>query len=801
MRRFHTVANRTGASAWSVFMTILILLSLLVATGVVGAGYIYFKFARDLPDISALASYRPSLVTRVYDIRDELIAEYYVEKRILTPLEDVPQTLILATIAVEDSSFFEHHGINVEGIIRAMWANYQAGRVVQGGSSITQQVVKQLLLTSDRTMERKIKEAILSVQIDRSYSKNEILEIYLNQIYYGHGAYGVTAAAQTYFGKDLGDLTLAEMAMIAGLPKAPNNFSPYVSPARARDRRSHSLDRMANIGAITFAQQEEAYSADFNLVGRKKPTNLAPWFAEHVRRYLEKNYGAKDLYHGGLIVRTTLDLSLQKAADKAVRKGLEVTDRRLGYRGPLSHIDLALGEQPDWEELRPKQWGSDTTLDERYQPGTILKGLVLSVEKKAVHVGFEDAKGVIPIKEMKWAHEVNPAKNARWAAKVRDARKVLSPGDIIEARILPNPDATDGVLKLALEQYPAVQGALLAIDPKTGYILAMVGGYDASKSKFNRAIQARRQPGSSFKPIIYTAAMSKGVTPSTIILDSPIIFNRAVTEFKGWKPMNFEGKFFGPTTVREAVTHSRNVVTIKVLEKVGVKYTAEFARERFGFKSPLDENLSLALGASPVTLLEMVTAYSTLAARGMRPKPIFIRSVEDSDGFVLEENAPESQRVISESLAYIMTNIMTGVVREGTGRRVKQVITRPIAGKTGTTNNNIDAWFNGFTPDLVCGVWVGRDNNKPLGRLETGSRVAIPIWTDFMKVALADSPSYGFTPPADIVFVKIDRKSGLLTRAEGKGVIFESFIDGTQPTKFVPSVETPMEMLNSGGML
>ncbi len=781
------MADRSGGivRGFLFLLSSLVLLTALVGVG--GAVYVYAKYGHDLPDVTALRDYKPSLVTRVYDDSDSLVSEYYVEKRILTPLERIPQTLILATIAVEDSSFFEHHGLNLEGIVRAMYANFKAGRVVEGGSSITQQVAKQLLLTTERTFERKIKEAILSVMIDSNYSKNEILDIYLNHIYYGHGAYGVAAAALTYFGKRLDELSLAEIAMIASLPKAPTNYSPYNHPKRAKIRRSHSLTRMAAIGAITHAQREEAEKEEFDLAGAKKPVNNAPWFSEHVRRYIEKKYGAQALYRRGLIVRTTLDLDLQGYADKAVTEGLEETSRRLGYLGPVGRVDLESGEQIDYTALgQPEPSENSPSL---FIKGARLKGVALNVVKKRVTVGFRDGKGVIDLKQMEWAHPVNTKKNALWVAKIKDARKAIKPGDIVMVRVLSDKPDKTGAYPLALDQIPDVQSALLAIDPRNGYIKAMVGGYDPETSKFNRAIQAQRQAGSSFKPIVYTAALEKGLTPSSIIIDSPIIYDKALTKFKGWRPTNFEEKFFGPTTIREAVTHSRNVVTIKVLDKIGVKYTADFARERFGITSKLDENLSMGLGASPVTLLEMVTSYATLANMGVRPDPMFIKSVEDSDGNTLEEKKPAPTTVLSSSISYLMTNIMTGVVQEGTARRVARAIKRPIAGKTGTTNNNIDAWFIGFTPDLVCGVWVGRDDNKPIGRKETGSRAAIPTWISFMQRALDGKPVTDFTPPEDIVFVRIDKKTGLLTRNRDESSIFESFIDGAEPVEFLDNSE------------
>lgn len=763
-----------------------------LAAGAGAALFVYLKYSRDLPDISALEGYEPSQVTRIYDDAGALIAEYYIEKRILLPLEKIPLMLRVATIAVEDVSFYEHHGLNLEGIVRAMIANIRAGRVVQGGSSITQQVAKQLFLTPERTLARKIREAVLSIRIDREYTKNQILEIYLNHIYYGHGAYGVEAAAQTYFGKGAGELTLAEMAMIAGLPKAPSHYSPYNDPERARRRRAHALNRMVAVGAITKAQAEEAAAEPFRLAGRKRPTNKAPWFAEHVRRLLEDKYGATRLYRGGLIVRTTLDLALQRRAVEAVREGLEKNDKRLGFRGPVGHMDIESGLQPDWPGLNPRK----TEDEDIYKPGARLYGWVLSVDKDEVEIGFEDAAGVIPLKEMRWAHNADPGRNALWIPKVKDARGVLKPGDIVMTRVLEGEPGPYGALPLALDQEPAVQGALLAMDPRTGYVKAMVGGYDHETSKYNRAVQARRQAGSSFKPIIYTAALENGFTPASVIIDSPIIYDKALEGFKGWKPMNFEEKFFGPTTIREAVTHSRNVVTIKTLEKVGIRRAIEYAR-KFGIESRLEPNLSLALGAAPVSLLEMVRAYATLANGGERPEPIFIKSVETSDGVVLEKNEPKAERVISREAAYLMVNIMKNVVREGTARRVR--LGRPVAGKTGTTNNYQDAWFIGFTPNIACGVWTGRDDNDTMGKLETGARAAIPIWVDFMEYAVRGMPAFDFTVPENIVFERVDKQTGLLTRSTGEDAIFEAFVDGSQPVRYASEARASGNAAANGG--
>jgi penicillin-binding protein 1A len=418
--------------------------------------------------------------------------------------------------------------------------------------------------------------------------------------------------------------------------------------------------------------------------------------------------------------------------------------------------------------------------------------MVKEVRKKEVVVLLPERIGIIPLKKMDWAHPVNKKRDARWIGKIKDARKVLKPGDVIEAKT-GSGYVDNGAIPLSLWQEPAGQGALMLMEARTGFVRAMIGGYDHNKSKFNRAVQAKRQPGSSFKPLIYASAIDKGFTPATIVIDSPIIYNKALGQFKGWKPTNFEEKFFGPTTVREAMTHSRNVVTIKMLDKIGVGYAANFAARRFGIKAKLDRNLSLALGASPVSMLEMVTAYSTLANGGKRPSPIFITSIEDRKGNLLFHAEPQIKKVISPSTAYLTTNIMTGVVKRGTAVKVDRALKRPVAGKTGTTNNYIDAWFTGFTPDLVCSVWVGNDDNTSMGKRETGSRAAIPTWIAFMKNVLADRPIKDFDAPSDVIFVKIDRKSGKLARMGGGDKFFESFLDGTEPTEYETTGSTNTE--------
>ncbi|MDH4184502.1 MAG: PBP1A family penicillin-binding protein, partial [Nitrospinota bacterium] len=715
-----------------------------LAAGAVGYNF-YLKLTENLPDIEALRFYKPSLVTRIFDTNDTLVAEYYVERRILLPLDSIPEVLRRATIAVEDSAFLEHHGINWEGIIRAAWENFKAGRVVQGGSSITQQVTKALLLSSERTYKRKFREAILATKIERSYTKNEILEIYLNHIYYGEGAYGVEAAAQTYFGKSVNQLTIPEVAMIVGLPKAPSDYSPHGNLAKAVERRGHVLRRMLDTGVISKTQMEDALTSTIKLAPRAKPLNKAPWFSEHVRRFLEKKFSADGLYREGLTVRATMDLQWEEWAEEAMKTGLEAAAKRLGYRGAVGFVDVKNGKWPEWTKVNPER-GEFESAAEYYTPGRTLSGVALVVEKEKVIVGFEEAKGVITLENLKWAHPFDPDKDALWAGPLTSAKSAVKEGDIITTRILGAP-LEGGLLPLELFQEPLVQGALMAMDPKTGHVKAMVGGYDAKVTKFNRAVQAYRQPGSAFKPIIYTAALTKGYTPASVIIDSPIIFNRAITEFKGWKPVNFEEKFYGPTTLRTAITHSRNIVTIKLLEKITPEYVMELART-FGFQGNMDPNLSLALGSATVSLEELVAAYGALANLGSRPEPVYIKSIENRDGDILYKSEPVLREVAPPAVAYQMVSMMESVIQEGTGQSLKGMLKgRPLAGKTGTTNDYIDAWFMGYTPDVVCGVWTGRDDNLPIGKRETGSRMAIPIWGAFMEKVFAQSPVNDFQPP------------------------------------------------------
>ncbi|MDV2504451.1 MAG: PBP1A family penicillin-binding protein [bacterium] len=753
-------------------------LVLLVAGGA-GAAGVYAYFSRDLPDVRTLRDYRPSLITRVYDGNDELLTEFFIEKRYLVPLEQIPAILREATLAAEDRRFYSHHGLDFKGILRASLANLRAGGVVAGGSTITQQVAKTLFLTPQRTLARKIREAILALRIEGTFTKEEILELYLNNVYYGHGAYGVEAASKTLFGKPVAEVTLAESALIAGLVKAPAIYSPYFHRVRARSRRAHVLRLMLAGGFTSRAEMEEALEEPFALAGRRKWVHPAPYFVEHIRKKIEGTYGSTQLYRGGLQVYTTIQPRLQAAAEKALREGVLAVDKRRGWRGPLAKLTELPTEPLDWTALYEEAGRSP--VPEQFADGDLVVGVVLETEPKRTVVATPAGRGVIPFETMRWARPPNPSVDALWR-RINHPSAALAPGDLILVR-LGGWRPEKGLYALELHQEPLVQGALVALDPATGGILAMVGGYDFGSSQFNRAVQATRQPGSAFKPVIYGAAMEKGFTPASVIIDSPIIFTEG--DWQGaeqWKPVNFEEKFYGPTTLRTALVHSRNVVTVKLLKAVGVERLIAFAR-RLGITSPLTPDLSLALGSSGVSLVELTSAFAVYGNRGMRTRPFAVRKILDWEERVLEEHAPEQQRAIAPELAYLVTNLLQDVVRHGTGWRVR-ALGRPAAGKTGTTNDFNDAWFLGYTPQLVAGVWVGMDKKEPIGKNETGSRAASPIWLSFMRGALKGEPMATFPVPPGIVFTRVDPKSGLLARSGHEGAAFMPFVEGTEPTTY-----------------
>ncbi len=654
-------------SALLTFFLVLIVAVLLVT---VGGTITYYALTLDLPGIDALKDYRPSIASHVYDDNNELIDEFFLEDRKLVRIAEVPKMVVYAFVASEDSRFYQHQGLDIQGIFRAIFKNVEAGHIVQGGSTITQQVAKMMYLSPEKKYTRKLKEAILAYKIDNYLSKDEILNLYLNQIYLGHGTYGIESAALGYFGKSAKYLSLPEAAMLAGLPKAPNTYSPFLHYEKAKQRQIYVLTRMMEDGYISKEEMEKASAAPLRLRPIKPKDKVAAYFVENVRRYVQEKYGADVLYKEGLSIYTTLNLSAQKYARDAVEKGLtELEDR------------------------------------EKYQRGI-------------------------------------------------------------------------------------VQGALFCMDVKTGAIRAMVGGRDFNKSEFNRATQSSRQPGSAFKPLIYTAAFDKGFNPSSRFVDSPIALEDPSQEGGIWKPRNFDEKFMGPITMRTALVLSRNIVTVKILQEIGADYAASYAMN-MGITSPLVRTLSLALGVSGVTLQELVQAYDVLIDGGKKVTPYFIKKIVDRTGNVFEETKVQSEQVIDPRIAFLTTYVMQDVVISGTGTRVKS-IGRPVAAKTGTTNDNRDAWFIGSTPSLIAGVWVGFDQEASLGSQEVGGRAAAPIWLYFMEKVLQNTPVESFPTPEGIVFVKVNAKTG---QPSASGTLNEAFLEGATPKENAGSTNDEKEDL------
>jgi penicillin-binding protein 1A len=764
----HGVGSRIGR--------ILIMLVILLTTigGLTVTGY-YYYFQKNLPKITSLKDYLPLVITMVYSDDGRKIAEFYKERRVIVPLSKTPQILINAFVSAEDSRFFKHEGIDFFSVVRAMFKNIEAGAIVQGGSTITQQVTRSFFLTPERSYVRKIKEAILSYRIDKKFTKDEILFLYLNQIYLGHGAYGIGAAAENYFGKPVQKLNLAECAILAGLPQAPSKYSPFRFPERARKRQIYVLNRMLAEGYITNIQATEAINTKLDIKPKKNwYIEEAPWYTEHVRRYVENKYGTEALYKEGLKIYTAVNIEMQRIAREEIDNGLRELDKHMGYRGPLRKLPPEKIEGFA-KELQAAQKKSPL------EAGNITSAVVIAVDNtnNQVTIRLGNGLGRIKIEDMIWARKPNPDvdyKNTR----IKHPDEALQIGDVIHVRLKGKTGEGD-IWECALEQVPIVQAALLCIEGETGYVKAMIGGRSFRKSQFNRAIQSKRQPGSAFKPIIYAAALDKGYTAATEILDTPIVFKDIERDFT-WKPKNYEEKFFGPTLFRDALEQSHNVVTIKILKDIGIDYVIDYAG-RLGIKSNLSKNLSIALGSSGVSLLEIVNAYSVFANLGNRTEPIFITKIVDRDGIILEESLPKSERAIEKSTAYIMTNLLEGVVKHGTGRKIR-ALKRPVAGKTGTTNNLFDAWFVGYTPGYVTGTWVGFDEEQSLGKGETGSRAASPIWLGFMERILEDKPVQVFQVPEGVIFSKIDAETGKLPIPESKKTIFECFKEGTVPTEY-----------------
>jgi penicillin-binding protein 1A len=766
-----------GGNLQKIFKYSILAAVFLFLSGVLASVIVYFYLSKDLSKISSLTDYHPSIITEVFSDDNRKIAEFYHERRVVVPLSEIPAMLIEAFIASEDARFYKHQGVDFFSIIRAFIKNLEAGEIVQGGSTITQQVTKSFFLSPERSYNRKIKEAILAYRIDKAFSKQEILYLYLNQIYLGHAAYGVEAASENYFGKSAKELNLAECAILAGLPQAPSRYSPFRFPEKAKQRQIYVLNRMVAEGYITNIQATRAINVQLDIKPRRNwYIEKVPFYTEHVRRYIEKKYGPEILYREGLKIYTCVNIEMQKIGGEENEKGLNALDKRQGYRGPSKHLKK--------EEIEAFSKELQIEFDETsIEKGKTVEGVVIKVDDKndTTTVRMGNARGVIAIADMDWARKPDSEVPFREKA-VKHPGRVLKEGDVILVKVKDKMEDKE-VWSLALEQIPKAQGALLCLEAETGHVKTMIGGRDARETQFNRAIQSRRQPGSAFKPIIYSAAIDMGYTPATMMIDSPIVFKDEEQDSK-WKPKNYGKKFYGPTLFRTALTMSRNVITIKILQDIGIDYARDYAR-KLGINSNLNRDLSIALGSSGVSLLELVNAYSVFTNSGYLVEPVFITKIIDRDGNVLEESVPTKEKAIEKTTAYIITNLLEGAVQHGTGWRAK-ALGRPAAGKTGTSNDLFDAWFLGYTPRYITGTWVGFDEESSLGVYETGSKAASPIWLGFMKRILDKKPVRIFEVPEGVVFSQIDAKTGLLPIPESEETIFECFKEGTVPTEYTP---------------
>ena len=765
--------------------------TILFVVGVAGAAGLLWHFSKDLPDYSQLQDYEPPVMTRVHAADGSLLGEYARERRLYIPIQAVPKLVINSFLAAEDKNFYEHGGLDFTGIARAgvnYIQSYGSGRRPQGASTITQQVAKNFLLTNEVSLARKMKEALLSLKIERTYSKDKILELYLNEIFLGLGAYGIAAASLVYFDKSVNELTIPEVAYLAALPKAPNNYHPFRARERAIERRNWVLDRMAEAGFIKPADADKAKRSSLGLAQKAASTHTfnAEYFTEEVRRELFARYGEKKLYEGGLSVRTTLDTKLQVLARKTLTQGLVNFDEGQGWRGPVNKIDISgdwgtkLAEVKALSDVAP--WRLAVVLESSDQSARI--GLQPGREPGG-YISKERTIGILPLEGVRWAKSGGKA--------VSKVGQVVNPGDVIYVE----PAKNEGQFRL--HQVPEVSGAMVVEDPWTGRVLAMVGGFSYDQSQFNRATQALRQPGSSFKPLVYAAALDNGYTPSTVVLDAPLEIDQG-PGLATWKPENYEGKFYGPSTLRFGLEHSRNVMTVRLAQDVGMPLIAEYAK-RFGIYDDLPPYLSFALGAGETTLLRMVTAYAMFDNGGRRVKPTLVDRIQDRYGHTVYRhderecigcdakkwaNQPEPslidrrEQVLDPMTAYQITSMMEGVVQRGTGTAVREV-GKPVAGKTGTTNEEKDAWFIGYTPDVVVGVYIGYDKPRHLARGATGGHLAAPIVKEFLKVALADKPGVPFRVPPGIKLVRVDSKTGLRAGPGTEKAILESFKPGTAP--------------------
>ncbi len=803
------------------FLRFLFGLAVIGALGAAGFGALtLWYFDRDLPDYTQLGDYQPPVVTRVQAGDGRLLAEYATEKRVFVPVKAMPPLVIKAFLAAEDKNFYSHPGVDFEAMIRAGLMDvvrHFAGRRPVGASTITQQVAKNFLVGNELSIQRKIREALLALKMEKVLSKDRILELYLNGIYLGGGNYGVAAAALNYFNKSLDDLSLAEMAFLAALPKAPNNYNPGRFQEAAKARRDWVLDRMAEAGFITAAEAKQAQEQPITIRKRDETEVVkADYFAEEVRRELVARYGDKDLYQAGLSVRTSLDPKLQSYADQALRQGLIAYDRRHGYRGAVGHLDI----HGDW-------WTKLASL--ALPAGADEVGwrlaVVLSTDNDGASIGLGDhSTGRIPFEEMKWARK--PLDEAKVGPPPRNPGEVLAAGDLVlvepikdaakdakppkaqQAAAAPTaaPPALPKEPLFGLRQIPAVSGAIVALDPQTGRVLAMTGGFSYEMSQFNRAIQAKRQTGSAIKPFIYMAAFDKGYTPSSVILDAPITIDIG-PGLPPWTPKNFDNKVFGPTTIRVGLEQSHDLMTVRLGQAIGLDAVGD-AVERFAIMDHMPREYSMLLGAGETTVLKLTTAYAMIVNGGKRITPSFIDRVQDRNGATIYRvdqrpcdgctnvawanqdppQLPDTREQIEDpTTCYQIVHILEGVVERGTGRIIAS-IGKPLAGKTGTSNGPNDTWFVGFSPNLAVGVFVGFDQPSPLGGREQGATVAAPVFKDFMSAALQDTPGIPFRVPPGIRLVRVNATTGRLAEPGDKNLIFEAFKPGSEPTGDEPPV-------------
>ncbi|MHB8173619.1 MAG: penicillin-binding protein 1A [Nitrospirota bacterium] len=725
-----------------------------------GASYaLITSVDHDLPAITSLKNYKPPIGTRVYSEDNHLIGRIKVDKGIFVPLSQMPDELKNAVIAVEDSRFYTHGALDFEGIARAFVTDIFSLSFKQGGSTITQQLAKVLFLTPEKSISRKLKEMVLARKIEQKLTKNEILELYLNKIYFGHGAYGVEMAARTYFGKHVGDLNLSECAMIAGLIRSPEGYSPYNNMQMAKRRQEIVLKRMVEERLISQGQANLAAARPLVLRNLRTNEEVAPYLVEQIRIYLEKKYGPEKVYIEGLNVKTAIDYRMQVEANRAVESGARELAKRQGWRGPLA--------KKDPKEVK-KLLGNKSAVASSFQPGEIVTATVLKVGKKGAVISTRGGRGYLAWPDMRWAAGRDPKK--------KNPADILKPGYVIEVKRKAF-NRKVKLLSFTLEQDPVCEAALVAIDPSDGKVKALVGGVDFQKSQFNHATMAHRQPGSAFKPLVYATAMENGFTPASIINDEPRSYDN-----NHWKPNNYDHEYYGPTRLREALVFSRNVVTIELLNRIGVQKVIDLAT-KLGMTGPFARNLTLALGSCSATPLEMTSAYCAFANGGYDINPITIMQVTDRRGRILEQHESPHVQVMSPEATYQVTSMLEDAVQRGTGRLAAS-LGRPVAGKTGTTNDYRDAWFVGYTPQLVAGVWVGFDDQESLGHGESGARAALPIWVRFMAPATASEPPDDFTVPDDMDFVKIDASTGLLPTSASQDVITEVFKKGTEPTEY-----------------